>query len=76
MNENRGRLDAVQANKVMPNEILFWFGYLITYLIAYWCLKYQETARNILKTYDIESIVYSYEVLHSLSVKSAIEKIK
>lgn len=72
MNENKGRLNDVQANKVMSNEILFWFGYLITY----WCLEYQETARNIIKKYDIESIVYSYEVLHSLSVKFAIEKIK
>ena len=56
----------------MSKETMFWMGYLITY----WCIEYQENPRNILKRYDIESIIYSYEVLHSLSVKSAIEKIK
>lgn len=72
MNENKSRLELMQSKKAMPKEAMFWLGYLITY----WCFEYQEMPREILKRYDIESIVYSYEVLHSLSVKSAIEKIK
>jgi len=71
MNENRSRLDAVQPAETMLAETLFWLDYLITY----WCLEYQEMPKNILKRYDMESIAYSYETLHSLSIKSAIEKI-
>ena len=72
INENKSRLELIRSKKVMSKETMFWMGYLITY----WCIEYQENPRNILKEYDIESMIYSYEVLHSLSVKSAIEKIK
>lgn len=72
MYENKDKLDIVQTNTVFCDEALFWFGYLVTY----WCLEYQETGINILKNYDVQSILYSYEVLHSLSIKSSIEKIK
>ncbi len=72
MNENRSRLGDVPPVEAMPDEALFWLGYLITY----WCLEYQEMPKNILRRYDMESIAYSYETLHSLSIKSAIEKMK
>lgn len=72
MDENKEKLYSVPSNNILADDILYWCGYLITY----WCLEYQESGKNILLKYDIESIVYSYEVLHSLSVKSAIEKIK
>lgn len=45
-------------------------------MITYWCFEYEERPRDILRQYDMESVVQSYEVLHSLSVKTAIEKIK
>ena len=72
LTENKAYLEAIQPNMIMSNEILYWSGYLVTY----WCLEYQETAKGISEKYDIEKIMYSYEVLHSLSIKSAIAKIK
>lgn len=72
MTENKEQLAAIQSNKILSNEMLYWGGYLITY----WCLEYQETAKSISEKYDIEKIMYSYEVLHSLSIKAAIAKIK
>ena len=65
-------LTTIQSNTILSNEMLYWGGYLVTY----WCLEYQETAKDISEKYDIEKIMYSYEVLHSLSIKAAIEKIK
>lgn len=72
MNENKNRLEAISSAIVFRNEILYWIGYVITY----WCFEYEERPRDILRQYDMESVVQSYEVLHSLSVKTAIEKIK
>ena len=70
--ENKSQLESIQSGKVLSNDTLFWMGYLITY----WCIEYLENPKNILKIYDIENIMYSYDVLHSLSIKSTIEKIK
>lgn len=72
LTENKEYLEAIQPNMIMSNEILYWSGYLVTY----WCLEYQETAKGISEKYDIEKIMYSYDVLHSLSIKAAIAKIK
>lgn len=72
LDENKERLTTAPADKILSNEVLFWFGYLS----MYWCLEYKESGNNILADYDIESIIYSYEVLHSLGVKLAIEKIR
>ena len=72
LTENKEHLTTIQSNTILSNEMLYWGGYLVTY----WCLEYQETAKDISKKYDIEKIMYSYEVLHSLSIKAAIEKIK
>lgn len=72
MKENKKRLEEEHEELVFNNEVLFWIGYLITY----WCLEFGEKPRKLLQQYDIKQIVESYEVLHSLSVKTAIEKIK
>lgn len=72
VSENKEHLESIQSNMIISNDVLYWAGYLVTY----WCLEYQETAKDVLKNYDIENVIYSYDVLHSLSIKAAIEKIK
>ena len=72
MDETKEELAVASTDKILSNEAMFWFGYLS----MYWCLEYKENGKSILADYDIESIIYSYEVLHSLSVKMAIEKIR
>lgn len=56
----------------VQNELLYWIGYVF----AYWCLEYGENPRNIQKNYGIEQMLLSYATLHTLSIKTAIEKIK
>lgn len=51
-------------------DAAFWFGYLITY----WCYMYHITGSEILQKYDVKKIADDYELLHTLSVKIAIEK--
>ena len=72
LTENKEHLTTIQSNTILSDEMLFWGGYLV----KYWCLEYQETSKDISEKYDIEKIMYSYEVLHSLSIKAAIAKIK
>lgn len=52
-------------------DAAFWFGYLVTY----WCYMYHTTGSEILQKYDVVKIVDDYELLHTLSVKIAIERI-
>ncbi|MFI3213083.1 MAG: hypothetical protein R3Y24_07050 [Eubacteriales bacterium] len=72
MEENKNRMIENIKPQVISSEILYWFGYLITY----WCIEYNELPKNIAYSYNISSILESYEVLHSLSIKTEISKIK
>ena len=55
----------------IDDDILYWFGYLVTY----WCFSQSIKPGDISRKYDIKSIVNAYEMLHTLSVKTAIDKI-
>lgn len=55
----------------LDDDVLYWFGYLVTY----WCFSQGIVPSDISRHYDIESILNAYEMLHTLSVKTAIEKI-
>ena len=55
----------------IDDDVLYWFGYLV----GYWCFSYQVEPKHIAENYDIEKIVNAYEVLHSVSIKTAISKI-
>lgn len=72
MKENQNRLSETGKRQFISSEILYWFGYLATY----WCIEYNELPKNILCNYNISSIIESYDVLHSLSIKTEINKIK
>lgn len=72
MEEGKKQFEAGKSDRMFSDDALFWIGYLITY----WCLEYQESAKNIMNNYDLENMLYSYETLHTISVKAAIDKIK
>lgn len=63
-----------QQTKKAPlySDDVYWFGYLITYG------HFLEgiTGEEIHARYNIRKILDEYDVLHTLSVKTAIEKIK
>ncbi|MCM1127363.1 MAG: hypothetical protein NC429_12945 [Lachnospiraceae bacterium] len=65
--EKFGILSQTEAAEI-DNDVLYWFGYLV----SYWCFAYQLEPGNIAENYDIEKIVNAYEALHSVSVKTAI----
>lgn len=54
------------------SDDLFWMGYLLTR----WCQIEGTTGKEIAEKYDISSIFWGYDVLHTLSVESAIAHIK
>lgn len=68
--EKFGMLSQTEAVEI-DDDVLYWFGYLV----SYWCFAYQVEPEHIAENYDIEKIVNAYEVLHSVSVKTAIRKI-
>jgi len=70
--KNRNELAVSSEKEMLYDDVLFWFGYLITY----WCLELKETPTNIMRNYDVSEILYSYDVLHTISIKEAITKIK
>ena len=51
---------------------LFWFGYIV----AYWFFLDGTTGKEMLHKYDMKHSLDGYDVLHTLSVRTAIEKIK
>lgn len=55
----------------IDDDVLFWFGYLVTY----WCFEKDSLPDSIARQYDIASILNGYEMLHSISVKMAMDKI-
>jgi hypothetical protein len=56
----------------IADDILYWFGYVV----CYWCFQSEISPSSIAQNYDLSSILNAYEMLHSLSVKTAIEKIR
>lgn len=59
-------------NVEIDDDVLYWFGYIV----SYWCFSEEIEPCCIAQNYDLKSILDAYEMLHSLSVKTAIEKIK
>lgn len=51
---------------------LFWFGYIT----AYWCIEKNITGKDIVDKINIDGMLDNYEILHTISVKSAIKKIE
>lgn len=53
-------------------EDMYWAGYIMTY----WYFMDGTTGKDIMKEYDMCKALDEYDVLHTLSVKAAISKIR
>lgn len=51
---------------------MYWFGYIT----MYFSLSFAKSPLEIYEEYDIEKIIESYDTLHTLSSKVAVDKIK
>lgn len=70
--ECNGALPSVDEDSPLYRDDVYWFGYIT----AYWFFTDGTTGREILEKYDVEKILDEFDALHSLSVKTAISKIK
>ncbi len=70
--EISGSLPTTNEKDPLYSDDVYWFGYLITY----WHFLEGITGEEIHARYNIRKMLDEYGVLHTLSVKAAIEKIK
>lgn len=70
--EYENNLPQIDEESPSYGEDLYWFGYTI----SYWFFLENIDGPTILKHYDVDRILDSYEALHTQSVKRAIEEIK
>jgi len=70
--EYDGNLPSLDENSPLYKDDVYWFGYIT----AYWFFIDGTKGKDILEKYNVNKILDEYDVLHSLSVKSAISKIK
>lgn len=69
--EYKDKLPAIDDESPLYEDDLFWFGYLI----AYWYFMDGTTGKDILQKYDICKVLDEFEILHTLSIRSAIDQI-
>ncbi len=65
-------LPSIDENSPFYEDDLYWFGYLT----AYWFFIDNTTGREIVDKYNINHILDSFEILHTLDIRTAIDKIK
>lgn len=70
--EYEDRLPDIDNDSPLYEDDMNWVGYLLTY----WCFEESITGKNIMKQYDVYKIPDEYDVLHTLSIKAAISKIR
>lgn len=70
--EYKDDLPPVNQNSPLYKDDMFWFGYTM----AYWHMLENISGNEILAAYDIDKIINEYDVLHTVSVKTAIDLIK
>lgn len=70
--EYRDNLPETDEDSPLYAEDMYWFGYLVTY----WYFFDGTTGRDILRKYNVDKILNEYDVLHTLSIKTAIKKIQ
>ena len=70
--EYEGNLPTIDEHSPLYEDDLFWFGYVV----AYWFFLDGTTGKEMLQKYDMKHSLDGYDVLHTLSVRTAIEKIK
>lgn len=65
-------LPARDQDSPLYEDDMYWFGYLLTY----WHFLDGTSGKDVLRLYDVRKILDEYDVLHTLSVKAAIDKIQ
>lgn len=70
--ECESNLPEIDNDSPLYEEDMFWFGYLLTY----WHFLDGTSGKDVVKEYDVCKILDGYDVLHTLSIKVAIEKIR
>lgn len=70
--EFKGNLPSIDEDSRYYGDDMEWFGYVA----AYWFFLDGTTGRDILDTIDVNRVLDAYDVLHTVSVKLAIEMIK
>lgn len=65
-------LPDIDADSPLYEEDMYWFGYILTY----WHFLEGISGKEVLETYDVCKVLDEFDVLHTLSVKAAIEKIR
>lgn len=65
-------LPSIDEDSPYYEDDLYWFGYIT----AYWYFIDGTTGQDIVNKIDINNVLDNYEILHSLGVKHAIDKIK
>lgn len=70
--EYMGKLPDIDSDSPLYEEDMYWMGYLL----AYWCIAGDISGKDILEQYDVCKVLDEYDVLHTISIKAAIAKIR
>lgn len=70
--EYESNLPEKDNDSPLYEDDMYWFGYLLTY----WYFLDGTSGKGVLKEYDVCKILDEYDVLHTLSIEAAIEKIR
>lgn len=70
--EYKDNLPSIDEDSIYYEDDLYWFGYIM----AYWYFLDGTTGKEIVDKYDIDHILDHYDILHTISVQHAIDKIK
>jgi len=70
--EYSDNLPSIDENSIYYANDLYWFGYIT----SYWFFLDGTTGKEIVTKYNICNILDSYDILHTIGVKHAIDKIR
>lgn len=70
--EYESDLPETDGDSPLYEDDMYWFGYLLTY----WHFLEGISGKQVLEEYDVCKILDEFEVLHTLSIKAAIDKIR
>jgi hypothetical protein len=70
--EFAGKLPEVDEGSPLYAEDTYWLGYVLTY----WFFLDGTNGKEIIKNYDLDHVLDSYDVLHTVGVKTAIDMIR
>lgn len=70
--EYSNNLPSIDEDSPYYEDDLYWFGYIM----AYWYFLDGTTGQEIVDKIDINNVLDNYEILHTISVQHAIDKIK